>query len=283
MRWSLHPVILGQRLSLSQQLAIAAEAGYDGLDVDAVSLQALVEKQGLEATRANFAAAGVAPAAWGLPTDWRGEEASFKASLAQLPEQAKVMVELGCPRCFTYLLPSTTGDPAEYRRFLKQRLGAVGEVLADYGVRLGLEWLGPLHLRARGTPVIWKMSHTLQLIDDLGLPNLGLLLDVWHWFTAEDTVEKLRALPAERIVHCHFNDAPNKPLAEQIDSQREVPGRGIIPLRAFLQALRDIGYQDFLAVEIFNQGLKSMPPLEAARLVKQACDALLAQLDSPHC
>lgn len=278
MKWSLHPVILGGALSLEEQLAIARDAGYDGLDVNVNALHQMATEKGIEAVRALFDEYGVEPAGWGIPFDWRGSEEDFQAELAALPPLAQTMAAIGCPRTFTYFPPSTEGDPGEYRRMLVRRFRAMGRVLADAGVRMGLEWLGPRHCRAAGTPVIWKMSQTLDLIDDIGLENVGLLLDVWHWFNAEDTIEEIRALRPEQIVHCHFNDAPDKPLDEQVDSQREVPGRGIIPLVDFLRALRDIGYQDFLAVEIFNEQLKAMPPLEAARLVKQACDELLAQV-----
>ncbi|MCD6351463.1 MAG: sugar phosphate isomerase/epimerase [Armatimonadetes bacterium] len=278
MKWSLHPVILGGSLTFEEQLAIARDTGYDGLDVNIDGLARMVEERGLEQVQRLFADYGVAPAGSGLPTRWRGGEDEFEEDLKALPALAQLMVDLDCPRTFTYFAPSTDGDPAEYRRFLVERFKAIGTVLADYGVRLGLEWLGPRHIRAGGTPVVWKMSQTLDLIADTGLDNLGLLFDVWHWFNAEDTLEELRALRPEQIVHCHFNDAPDKPLDEQLDMHREVPGRGIIPLVDVLRTLKDIGYQDYLAVEIFNDELKAMPPVESARLVKQACDDLMAQV-----
>jgi len=278
MKWSLHPVILGQPLSLEQQLGIAREAGYDGLDIGVDAVAKLIDERGLDAVRGLFREYGVAPGGCGLPVDCMGPEDQFQAHLKSLPALAKVMADIDCPRTFTYFRPSTAGDPAEYRAFLIRRFKAVGEVLADYGVRLGLEWLGPRHIRASGTPVIWKMGQTLDMIADMGLDNVGILFDVWHWFNAEDTLGELRALRPEQIVHCHFNDAPDKPLDEQLDSQREVPGKGIIPLVEVLRALRDIGYADYMAVEIFNEGLKAMPPIESALLVKQACDRLMAQV-----
>jgi len=272
MKLSLHPVIIGQPMTVEEFVALAAETGYDGVDINAGQLANMIDERGLDEVRAIFTDGGVEPAGWGLPLDWRGDEDTFRAGLAELPRLAQAMAALGCPRTFTYFAPSTDGDAQDYLNFLRTRLRAIGEVLRDYGIHMGLEWLGPRHIRAAGTPVIWKMSQTLQLIDDIGLGNIGLLLDVWHWFNAEDTLDELRALRADQIVHCHFNDAPDKPLDQQLDMHREVPGRGIIPLVDVLRALRDIGYQDFLAVEIFNDDLKAMPPKESAALVKQACD-----------
>ena len=277
MKLSLHPVIIGQPLSLPEFVSLAAETGYDGVDVNARQIHALAQEQGLEDVASIFASAGVQPAGWGLPIQWREDETVFQAGLEELRELAATMASLDCRRTFTYFAPSTAGDPDEYRALLRDRLRAIGQVLAEYGVRLGLEWLGPRHIRASGTPVIWKMNQTLELIEEIGLSNIGLLFDVWHWFNAEDTLDDLRALRGDQIVHCHFNDAPDKPLDQQQDMHREIPGRGIIPLVDVLRVLQEIGYDGFLAVEIFNDELKAMPPAEAARLVKAACDEVLRQ------
>lgn len=276
MKWSLHPVILRAPLSFEEQLAVASEAGYEGLDVDVSYLHGLAKERGLAYVQDLFAGYGVAPAGTGLPIDWRSPEDVFSAALKDLSAIAETMLGLGCPRTFTWMPPSIDGDPAEFRQFMVRRFRQIGRVLGEHGIRFGLEWIGPPSCRASGTPFVYKMAHALQVIDDIGLDNMGLLIDSWHWFTAQDTLEELRALRPDQVVHVHFVDAPDKPLAEQIDMEREVPGRGIIPLTDFYRALRDIGYQDFLAVEIFGAGLRDMPPRDAAALVKRACDQIAA-------
>jgi sugar phosphate isomerase/epimerase len=277
MKLALHPVILSGSPDLDQQLAIARDAGYAGLDIDIMGLKARAEEQGLEAVRGLFASYGVAPAGCGLPLNWQAPDAEFETALEGLGPIAQFMVDIDCPRTFTYIMPTTEGDPNEYWLYLIDRFHAVGEVLADYGVRLGLEWLGPAHIRASGKPVIHTMAQTLQLIKEIDLFNLGLLFDVWHWFTSEGTIEEILDLYADQIVHVHWNDAPDKPLADQVDSLREVPGRGIIPLVDVYRALVEIGYEDYLSVEIFNAGLPDLPAMDAAKLVKAACDEIAAK------
>jgi len=277
MKWSLHPVILGGSLPFEEQLAIAGEIGYEGLDVDIGYLHGLVQEKGLGFVQELFQRHGVAPAAAGLPLDWRVPDDVFSAALKNLSAMAKTMASLGCPRTFTWMPPAVDGDPADYRRFMVGRFREIGRVLGDHGVRFGLEWIGPPTCRASGAPLVHKMAHALQVIEEVGLDNLGLLIDSWHWFTAEDTLEELQELRPQQVVHVHFVDAPNKPLAEQVDMEREVPGRGIIPLTDFYRALRGIGYRDFLAVEIFGAGLRDMPPRQAAALVKTACDQIAAR------
>ena len=46
---------------------------------------------------------GVRLSAWGFPVDFRGEEAAYQTSLAQLPELAKVAAALGIRRTATWI------------------------------------------------------------------------------------------------------------------------------------------------------------------------------------
>jgi sugar phosphate isomerase/epimerase len=85
-------------------------------------------------------------------------------------------------------------------------------------------------------------------------------------------------VPADRIVHVHLNDAPDKPRDEQIDMERLLPGEGIIDLKGFLTALKNVGYQDYMGLETFGKVLPALPPEEAALRAKQAADSVLASV-----
>ena len=69
----------------------------------------------------------------------------------------------------------------------------------------------------------------------------------------------------ERILH--FNDAPNHPpREEQHDPDCVLPGDGCLDLRRYVQIAREIGYRGALSLELFNEELWRMSPLEVARL-----------------
>ena len=42
----------------------------------------LVQRDGAEPVKAMFTSAGLKPAGWGLPTDWRGDESKWRAAFA---------------------------------------------------------------------------------------------------------------------------------------------------------------------------------------------------------
>ena len=64
----------------------------------------------------------------------------------------------------------------------------------------------------------------------------------------------------------HLADAPKLPPVEIRDNERLLPGEGVIDWAGFLRALKKIGYEDGLSLEVFGRGLKDMPVEEAARL-----------------
>jgi sugar phosphate isomerase/epimerase len=109
------------------------------------------------------------------------------------------------------------------------------------------------------------MDEMLALAKECG-PNVGLLLDSWHWHHAGATVADIIAAGRDRIVEVHLNDARSEPPEAVRDNDRIMPGEGVIDLTGFLRALQKIGYTDALSVEVLGRGLRQMPPEEGARL-----------------
>ena len=120
------------------------------------------------------------------------------------------------------------------------------------------------------------MGDMLEFAKECG-PNVGLLLDVWHWHHAGGTTAEIVKAGKERIVHVHFNDSPKLPAEEIRDNERLMPGEGVIDLQGALQALRAIGYEDALSVEVFGRHLKEMTPEEGARLGLDSARAVLGK------
>lgn len=258
---ALNSVLLSGRVKWPEFPRIAAQAGFPGTDV---MLKPALEA-GAEATNQLLKQLHLLPAAIDFPVEFRKDEATFQAGLAILPKQAEFAAAIQCPRMVTYLMSSSDTPKSELRALYKQRFTQCAEVLSKYQVRLGLEFLGPLHLRKQFKhEFIWRMNEMLEFAKECG-PNVGLLLDVWHWHHSGATTEDIIDAGRERIVHVHFNDAPNLPPEQIRDNQRMLPGEGVINLTGFLQALQRIGYSDALSVEVFGR-LKDVPPLQAAKM-----------------
>jgi sugar phosphate isomerase/epimerase len=131
----------------------------------------------------------------------------------------------------TYIFPSADVPRAElypiYRRRFSESAGA-----CRFGIRLGLEFLGPLHFRkAKPYEFIWRMDDMLQFAQECGT-NVGLLLDSWHRHHAGANTNDIIAAGRDRIVHMHFNDSPRLQPDHIRDDHRLLPGEGVIDLSA---------------------------------------------------
>jgi sugar phosphate isomerase/epimerase len=259
---SLNGVPIGGKLSWPDFARLASATGFRGVDVMLEPALAA----GVDSTRRLLSDLRLRPSYVNLPVDFRSDEAAFRASLPKLEEAAPFAAAIGCPRMMTWLMSSSEIPKDELRRTYKKRFTECASILARSHCTLGLEFLGPLHIRKRFPhEFIWKMPEMLQFAKECGT-NIGLTLDAWHWHHAEGTVNDILAAGKDRIIVVHFDDAAKLPPGEVRDNQRLLPGEGVIDLTGFLQALQKIGYRGPLSVEVFGRGLKEMAPAESAKL-----------------
>src|SRR5438105_847924 len=218
---NLSPGAVGIKCSWIEGLDLAREAGFAGADLSLGDAKKIADDQGVEAVKALYAERGLRMGGWGFPVNWRGSDAEFYESLGKLPGQAELAAELGCFRTTTWVL-SFSDELTRKEHFdrLCRRFRLSAEILRDYGHRLGLEFIGPRTLRAgRKYGFIYSMDGMLALCCAIGTGNVGLLFDLWHWYTAQSTLDDVRHLTAEDVVYVHMNDAPaGVSVLDQVDS-----------------------------------------------------------------
>jgi sugar phosphate isomerase/epimerase len=260
---TLSPATAGRGLALPEFAALAAKAGFKGIEIDAGEVAALIRETSLGHVRGIFAANGVVPAAFGLPVDFRTEsEKDWRNGLQAAPEIISAAVSIGCRRCCTWIMPRSDQPFEETWRFHVERLKPAVALLKEQGLAFGIEFVAPKTMRTGPYDFVWNMQQALDLAEAVG--GDGLLLDSFHWFCVGHTVEDIEKLRPEQIVNVHINDAPNVPRDEQFDQVRLLPGDGVIDLKGFIGALAKIGYGGPVAVEVFSEELKNLPPEDAA-------------------
>src|SRR5690242_5812075 len=231
---SLNETLVAGRVKWPEFAKLAARVGFPGVDV---MLNTAMDA-GADATNALLAQLHVRPAVINFPVEFRKDDAAFQASLAKLEPAAQFAKAIGCPRMITYIMSSSPTPKEELRRLYKQRFSESAQILAKSNVRLGLEFLGPLQFRKQFPhEFIWRMPEMLEFAKECG-PNVGLLLDAWHWHHAGATVDDILAAGKDRIIHVHFDDAPKLPPEQIRDNERLMPGEGVIDLVGFLHALK---------------------------------------------
>lgn len=252
---------LGNVKNLEQLVLLASKNGFEAVETSGKDLRDLIEAKGVQGAKDFLNEYNIKIGSIGLPVEWRSSEELFQNGLTTLIVDAKVAAEFNCTSCCTYVLPSTDYNAAHFMALATKRLRLCAQILKEYGINLGLEFVGPHHLRtAWKNPFIWTMEQTLDWIDAIGEPNVGLLLDCYHWYTTGGTIEDILSLQPAHITHVHLNDAKDVPVEEALDNDRVYPGEGVIDLVSFLKALNQIGYKGVVAQEI----LSKEPPYESA-------------------
>jgi sugar phosphate isomerase/epimerase len=255
-------LIAGHQVSWPDFCALAHYHGYPGVDVDLGPAM----RDGAEATKDLLAGKAVRPAVAGCPVNFREDDAKFQETLKQLPEAAAFLAAIDCPRMVTWVMSSYSEPKDVVWKRLTARFRAIAKILADHGVRFGLEYLGPLHHRTSSPHVF---AHTLNeflvLAQECG-DNVGILFDTWHWHHAGDSLADIEKAGKHRIVHVHLADAPDLPPEEIRDNERLFPGEGVIPLKDVFAALKKIGYSDGVSPEVLGRGIRDMELGEAARM-----------------
>jgi sugar phosphate isomerase/epimerase len=129
-----------------------------------------------------------------------------------------------------------------------------------FGVKPAMEFLGFVD-------DINCLEDALEVVTQAGHPAGTIVLDPFHIFRGGGSPESIAKLTASQIAIFHFNDAPPQPpRAQQHDHDRVYPGDGHLDLRRQLGLLRNIGYRQWLSLELFREDLWASDPLEVARV-----------------
>jgi sugar phosphate isomerase/epimerase len=277
---NLNTGVIGVSATLEKCAKFAAEYGFAGIDFSIEEAADLADRLGLEQVRALFDSAGLKPGAWGMPVNFRQDEAAWRSGLARLPRLAKTAHALGAKRTATWIMPAD--DERDFDAnfaFHVGRLKPIGEILADHDIRFGLEFVGPKTLRdTRRYPFIYTMAGMLELCDTIGTGNMGLLVDLFHVYTSHGQNEDILKLTNDQVVNVHVNDAQaGLAVDEQLDNVRDLPAAtGVTDVVGFLQALAAIGYDGPVTSEPFSQRLRELEAEEAVRETATAMQKMWA-------
>ncbi|MEL6560182.1 MAG: sugar phosphate isomerase/epimerase family protein [Bacteroidota bacterium] len=275
-KMSLNPGTIGISVNQDQLLQLAIQNGFEAI----VPLFNDLLKKGRQKAVDFYEEMKSVNISWdalNLPVEFRKDEQTFQSGLKELSKSGPLLQRLNISRCSTWIMP--THDELTYLKNFRQhasRLKATADVLSDFNVKLGIEYVGPKTLMAwKRHPFISSLKEARELIAESGSNNIGIQLDSFHWFCAGESTTDLKSLQADEIVTCDLNDAvKGRTSDEQLDYERELPGvSGVIDLKSFLTALNDIGYDGPIRAEPFNAKLNGMNANDAIALTKKQMQA----------
>ncbi|WP_291783545.1 sugar phosphate isomerase/epimerase family protein [Cecembia sp.] len=277
---SLNPGMIGVQSNFAQTLDYAISFGYEAISPFTQEVMDHYSEQQLHDVTEKMQENKISYCSNTIPLEFRQDDAKFKEGFQGLKKFCKTMEKQGATRMNTWIISSHS--ELTYNENMRQhayRLGECAKVMQDHGIRLGLEYLGMrTMLIGNRYPFISSMKEAKELIGEIGQDNVGLVLDSFHWYCANESIEDIQALHPNEIIVVDLNDAREGFTRQtQVDGKRELPAAtGVIPVHDFLKGLIDIGYDGPLRSEPFNQVLNDMENEAALKANMDAVQAALA-------
>ncbi len=281
MQYHLSCGAIGVKADQRQAIDYAAQYGFDCVDADGKYLGSLSDAD-LGRLLDDMHSKKVGWAIAGLPVEFRGDDAAFATGMTSLAAYARGLRRAHVDKVTTWILPMSKDlTYMQNLRVHSRRLREIASVLDGEGLRFGLEYVAPRTLlNAQRYTFVHTMAEMKDLIAEIARPNVGIVLDSWHWYTAGDNRADLLSLKASDVISVDLNDAPTGVAVEQqIDSKRELPAAtGVIDVKTFLSSLKEIGYRGPVRAEPFNEAVRKMSAAEAIQATKAALDKAFAQI-----
>ena len=132
-------------------------------------------------------------------------------------------------------------DRAAQHRAIVEKLKAGAPLLEDAGVTAVVE---PLNILVDHAGYYLSTSaEGLELVDEVGSPNVRLLFDIYHQQITEGNVTQNLVRDIDRIGHIHVADVPG----------RHEPGSGELNYAYIFKAIQGAGYRGFVGLEYVPQ------------------------------
>lgn len=260
--------ISGQNLGLEKYIDIAANAGYDGIEIWIKDLQnyltqgkSLSELKQLIKSSKLIVESAIGFAPW----------LTNKAGMDQMKQEMEMIKNIGGIR----IAAPAAGIPKDQPLNLHDAGKKYNELLRfgmDLGVKPMLEFWG-------SWPPFNTLGQALQVAAIANHSDACLLADVYHLFRGGSGFNALNLISGKALEVFHMNDFPdNIPRDKQVDADRVFPGDGVAPLSQILSTLNNMGGTKILSLELFNKTYWKQDPLIVAKTGLQKMKNLVANI-----
>ena len=221
--------------------------GYDGVEVplnmgDAShykKMKAMLDSEGLECTTIS----GQSPEASIISPDASIRQAGLD-HLKWAVDMAQILDSriIGGPVYAPHKLFAGRGPTEDELKWCAENLKIACEYAKQANVQFSLEFLNRFEIYLLNT-----VEQCVKLMEMVDHPNLGIHYDTHHANIEENDPVSAIKLGGKGINHVHFSE-----------NNRGTLGTGQINFEAQFEAIKSIGYDDWVTVEIFGQSVQAL-------------------------
>lgn len=246
---------------IREQIQIAAEAGYDGIEPWIRHLVAYKDAGGsMSDLRKMIEDAGLTvDSAIGFAQWIVDDPQQRKAGLEEARRDMDLIAQIGGTRIAAPPIGAHRGSDKLDPFAMAERYRALLEVGDQTGVVPQLEVWG-------FSPNLSRLGESVMVCVEASHPKACLLPDVYHIFKGGSDFGGLELLHDDAVQAFHLNDYPATPSREEMnDSHRVYPGDGVAPLSKILNMIGGRGRSVVLSLELFNRDYWKQDPRTVAK------------------
>lgn len=228
---------------LENSISKAAKMGYDGIElalldksqVDIEKIKVLIKKYNMEIPVVSSGQVFSGSKLWFTSPDKEKRDKAVEVfkGLVDVASEFGAMVNMGRVRGFI--------GEGETKEIAEQRFKSVVSEIAGYASRLGVKLiLEPVNRYEIN--FINNLDQGVDLIEKLGIKDLGLMPDVFHMNIEDVSIEGNLKKYVDYIDYVHF-----------ADSNRLAPGWGHLDFKSIVNALNEVNYKGWVSVEILPE------------------------------
>jgi 2-keto-myo-inositol isomerase len=244
-----------------------AKAGIRHVELIPQHIEEFVRQDGMPAARRLLADLGLKAVSMGGVRGLVEPNPSRAQALEELKGRVEMAAAIGVDRMVCPCATSAKFTLDDYKR-AADNLREAGEIVRPHGVTAMLEFM-------RGSTFAGTLPTSLNLTRAAGHPNVRSMFDFYHFWAGLSKFEDLDQVRPGEIPHVHFQDVPRIPRELLDNGTRDMPGDGVSPLVAILQALKKKGYAGPLSVELFYPHLQKGDPYEVASEIRRKAEPIL--------
>ena len=254
--------------NLRTDIRIAGEVGFAGLEIVETKLLRYLDC-GFTAEELVplFAKYSVRPVCINaLKNIERVEPEEREQLLAETERLCAAAEVLQCPTIQLVPFCGLAGRPrSEVLKLTARNVADIAGIGKKHGVRFQLE------------PIAWSpihsLSQSLQVIEEAGRDNVGMVIDFWHlWAGGETSPDQVAALNGSMIYGVHFCDGIRPSPGEEWVEERLrgfLPGEGKIPISEWVSAVKATGFDGVWSSELLSPRHWEWDLFEIARTTKE--------------
>jgi sugar phosphate isomerase/epimerase len=232
---------LGTHVGTAEGIRKTKEIGFDTIDIFADPLEISIRERKLikdTAADVGLPIVSVCCVALGI-ADFNGPVQKFHVERCRAYldfvyelEAKNLLLVLG-----EYIWQQEVIKPQDQWKWAADNTRALGEYAAKLGIEIAIE-LEPFKLS-----LVNSLDRMVEFLDDVNHPAVRANMDISHLHLSQSPAPAMARLKG-RIAHVHFSDCDGKVHGDL------PPGRGVVDFVPYLAALKDVGFQGTVSIEL---------------------------------